>query len=179
MVRFDDAMLKTETSAIKKSRTKRGRGTLDYTPVSVMAESVPLEDLQSGKKDSSCRYFKMKVLNSYNPSETDQIITGWVNKDAVVFSDKSTSYVNISDFVAIHVREKSSKETTNKTLKWSHIAISNAKRMFLGIYHKMKGTYLQNYLKEFVYKLNRRYFGERLFDRLLIAASTVYWRDCG
>lgn len=179
MVELDDAMFKTETSAIKKSRTKRGRGSLDYTPVSVMAESVPLEDLQTGKKSSSCRYFKMKVLNSYNPSDTDQIITGMVNKDSVVFSDKSTSYVNISDFVEIHVSEKSSKETTNKTLKWSHIAISNAKRTFLGVYHKIKGTYLQNYLNEFVYKLNRRYFGEHLFDRLLIAASTVYWQDCG
>jgi len=30
--------------------------------------------------------------------------------------------------------------------------------------------YLQNYLDEFVYKLNRRYFGEKLFDRLIIAS---------
>jgi hypothetical protein len=28
------------------------------------------------------------------------------------------------------------------------------------------------YLNEFVYKLNRRYFGEKLFDRLLIAGIT-------
>ncbi|MDR0754790.1 MAG: IS1595 family transposase, partial [Prevotellaceae bacterium] len=34
----------------------------------------------------------------------------------------------------------------------------------------IKPEYLQNYLHEFCYKFNRRYFGEQLFDRLLIAA---------
>ena len=28
------------------------------------------------------------------------------------------------------------------------------------------------YLNEFVYKLNRRYFGEKIFDRLIIANIT-------
>jgi hypothetical protein len=32
---------------------------------------------------------------------------------------------------------------------------------------------LQLYLNEFVYKLNRRYFGERIFDRLVIASITA------
>ncbi|MCF8299364.1 MAG: IS1595 family transposase, partial [Saprospiraceae bacterium] len=35
--------------------------------------------------------------------------------------------------------------------------------------------YLQLYLDEFCYKLNRRYFGDRLFDRLAIAMSNNYW----
>jgi hypothetical protein len=34
---------------------------------------------------------------------------------------------------------------------------------------------MQNYLDEFCYKFNRRYFGENLFDRLLIAAVTSLW----
>jgi hypothetical protein len=34
--------------------------------------------------------------------------------------------------------------------------------------------YLQNYLNEFVYKLNRRYFGEKLFERLIIASVHPY-----
>jgi hypothetical protein len=29
------------------------------------------------------------------------------------------------------------------------------------------------YLNEFIYKLNRRYFGDRIFDRLIIAAITT------
>jgi hypothetical protein len=34
--------------------------------------------------------------------------------------------------------------------------------------------YLQNYLNEFVYKLNRRYFGEKLFNRLIVASIYPY-----
>ncbi|NQX86522.1 MAG: IS1595 family transposase, partial [Flavobacteriaceae bacterium] len=36
----------------------------------------------------------------------------------------------------------------------------------------IKGKYLQRYLDEFVYKLNRRYFGDKLFDRVVIASIT-------
>ena len=102
-----------------------------------------------------------------------------ITEKTIVFSDKSTSYVDISNFVEVHVTEKSSKETTTRTLPWVHIAISNAKRTLLGIYHKIKGKYLQLYLDEFCYKLNRRYFGERLFDRLTIAMSNNYWYNNG
>ena len=98
-----------------------------------------------------------------------KIIQESIDNQSIVFTDKSTSYVDIADFVELHVMEKSSKETTKETLKWVHIAISNAKRNLLGNYHKIKRKYLQLYLNEFVYKLNRRYFGEKLFDRLIIA----------
>ena len=34
---------------------------------------------------------------------------------------------------------------------------------------------IQNYLDEFCYKFNRRYFGDKLSDRLLIAALETTW----
>ena len=88
------------------------------------------------------------------------------------FTDKSTSYVDISDYVEMHVTGKSSKDATKDTLWWVHIFISNTKRNLVGNYHKIKGKYLQLYLNEFVYKLNRRYFGEKIFDRVVVAAIT-------
>ena len=60
-----------------------------------------------------------------------------------------------------------------ETLKWVHIFISNAKRNLIGNYNKIKRKNLQLYLDEFVYKLNRRYFGEKLFDRLVISGITA------
>jgi hypothetical protein len=33
------------------------------------------------------------------------------------------------------------------------------------------GEYLQNYLNEFCYKFNRRYFGQWQFERLLVASG--------
>lgn len=77
----------------------------------------------------------------------------------------------------MHVTEKSSRHTTKTTLKWVHIAISNAKRTFLGVYHKMSSDYLQNYLNEFDYKLNRRNFAD-LFERVIIAAVFPNWYNC-
>ena len=92
-----------------------------------------------------------------------------------MFSDRANTYLNISDYVDTHMSEKSTKETTATTLKWVHIAISNAKRNLLGVYHKIKGKYLQLYLDEFCYKLNRRYFGNRIFHRLVLAVAKSYW----
>jgi len=137
-----------------------------------MAESAQLEDVETGKKSSQCRYFKAKVLVSHNASEINDTVENAFDEKSIVLTDDSTSYVDISDYVELHLTEKSSEKLTKETLRWVHITISNAKRNLLGNYHKIKGKYLQLYLNEFVYKLNRRYFGERLFDRLVIANIT-------
>ncbi|MFT4565284.1 MAG: hypothetical protein ACI9FN_000236 [Saprospiraceae bacterium] len=42
------------------------------------------------------------------------------------------------------------------------------------IHHMIKGKYLQSYLNEFCCKLNRRYFGAKLFDRAIIAIAHSY-----
>jgi len=60
----------------------------------------------------------------------------------------------------MHIKEKSGKETTATTLNGRTSPIANAKRTLLGISHKIKGKYLQSYLDEFCYKLNRRYFDD-------------------
>lgn len=175
MIEFDEGFFHTETSDEEKKNLKRGKGSQQQKNVAVMAESTPLEDIDSGKKSSHVRYFKMKVLENHKSSDIDKTIQENLKDLSIIFSDRSRSYVNIEDWVEVHVQEKSSKETTTSMLKWVHIAISNAKRTLLGIYHKIKGKYLQNYLDEFCYKLNRRYFGEKLFDRLAIAVSTQNW----
>jgi len=59
-----------------------------------------------------------------------------------------------------------------KVLSWVHVAIANAKTRLANIYHGIKPDFLQGYLNEFCYKFNRRYFGERLFDRMLVAVTS-------
>jgi len=63
------------------------------------------------------------------------------------------------------------KADIGKTLPWVHIAIDNAKTRLADVYHGVRWEFLQEYLNEFCYKFNRCYFGDHLFDRLLIAAS--------
>lgn len=172
MIEFDEGYFEVETSEKEQENLKRGRGSQKQMNVAVLAESVPLEDIKTGKKSKSCRYFKMKVLQSHEADEINKVVQNNIEEKSIVFSDKSTSYVDIADLVEAHLTEKSSNDVTKTTLKWVHIAISNAKRAFLGVYHKMKGLYLQNYLDEFCYKLNRRYFNDHLFDRVAIAIIT-------
>lgn len=179
MVEFDDAFFETYTCKKDKNNLKRGRGSQRQTKVAVAAESTILEDIDTGKLTRSCRYFKMKVNPTFTKEASKNLVTAIIDKDSVLNTDKSTSYVNISDFVDVHITTKSNKETTNTTLKWSHIAISNVKRNLLGVYHMVKSDYLQNYLDEFVYRLNRRNFGEKLFDRVVLAASTAQLQSSG
>lgn len=171
-IEYDEGYFTTATSKYKK--LKRGRGSQRKTQVAVMAESTPLEDIQTGEKSKHCRYFKMRVIDGHQSEHTDQVIQDSLSEKSIVFSDKSTSYVDIAKHVETHIMEVSNKNTTKTTLQWVHIAISNAKRNLLGIFHKIKGKYLQKYLNEFCYKLNRRYFGERLFERLTLAVAKTY-----
>ncbi|MND92748.1 ISXO2-like transposase domain protein [compost metagenome] len=172
MVELDEGYFSVSSKEIERGKGTRGRGAKGKQKVAVMAESTVLEVTETGKQDRHVRYFKAKVLDSHQSEGINELVKECISEDSIVFTDKSTSYVDISDLVELHITEKSDAKTTKETLKWVHIAISNAKRTLLGNYHKIKRKYLQLYLNEFIYKLNRRYFGEKLFDRLVIANIT-------
>lgn len=116
------------------------------------------------------KYFKAKGLETHLADEVNLNVKESFDERSMVFTDKSTSYVDIADYIEMHVTEKSTKESTKETLRWVYIFISNAQHNLLGNYHKIKVKYLQSYLNEFVYKVNRRYFGEQVFDRVVVAA---------
>jgi transposase-like protein len=174
MIEFDEGFFEIATSENSRKKLKRGKGSQRQQNVGVMAESVPLEDIKTGVESKHCRYFKMKVLDSQKSESVNTFFQNTVKPDSVAFTDQANNYQDIHRFVDIHIVEKSSEQTTKKTLKWAHIAISNAKRTFLGVYHKMDTNYLQNYLDEFTYKLNRRYSPD-LFERVIIASVFPYW----
>ncbi|GGP06544.1 hypothetical protein GCM10010992_26970 [Cloacibacterium rupense] len=172
MIEFDEFYFTVEPSEIEKEKGFRGKGTVGKQNVAIMVESTPLEDTDIVKKEKQIRFFKAKVLDVYNGELISKAIKELIDNQSIVFTDRTISYVDIADFVELHIMEKSSKETTQETLKWVHIAISNAKRNLLGNYHRIKRKYLQFYLNEFIYKLNRRYLGDKLFERLVIANIT-------
>lgn len=60
-------------------------------------------------------------------------------------------------------------EQVDEWLPWVHIAIGNLKAFLLGTYHGVTGKYLQEYLDEFVYRFNRRFWEPELPSRLLNA----------
>ncbi|MFT7155145.1 MAG: hypothetical protein ACI8Q1_000145 [Parvicella sp.] len=64
-----------------------------------MAESTPLEDMDTGSRSSQCKYFKMKVVGNHSSVEIDQLVSKNFDQKSIVFSDKSSSYINISDYL--------------------------------------------------------------------------------
>lgn len=178
MVEYDEAYVAKATKASKKKNLKKGRGTQQKALVATMAESTVLEDITKGKLTKSCRYFKMKKIDNLKAKTAEKLIKGLIDKAAVVQTDESTTYADFTDFIDVHVKEISTTEEGRFNLKWAHTAISNLKSD-LRKYRMVSEKFLQNYLDEFCYKLNRRYFGERLFDRLVIASIQPYWQDCG
>ena len=176
MIEFDEGFFKVATPEKEHQRLKRGKGSQRLENVGVMVESTPLVDINTGIESKHCRYFKLKALDTQKSESINTLFQNSVTSDSVVFTDQGNNYQDIHKFVEIHITEKSSKNTTKTTLKWAHIAISNAKRTFLGVYHKMSSDYLQNYLNEFAYKLNRRNFAD-LFERVIIASVFPYWYE--
>ncbi len=176
MIEADEGYFSVEASAVERNKQKAGRGSKTKSNVMVMAESTILEDIETRKINRQCRYFKARVLDDHKADNADQALKKAIGGEkTIIFSDKSTSYINIGDYVSIHMTEKSSQQTTKETLRWVHIAIGNAKKD-LQKFHKIKRKYLQLYLNEFIYKLNRRYFGDKIFDRLIIAGITATGR---
>jgi hypothetical protein len=74
MLELDDGFFETSTPESTKKNLKRGRGSQKQKKVLVSVESTPLEDIKTGKKSTSCRYFKMKVSPSFEAKENDQIL---------------------------------------------------------------------------------------------------------
>ena len=53
-----------------------------------------------------------------------------------------------------------------------YFADANAKFLFGDMYHGIREEFLQYYQDEFCYKFNRMYFGDRMFDRIVLAATS-------
>lgn len=149
---------------------KRGRGSQKKSKVLVMVESVPVEGKTTKKgKPRKVGHIKMEVIDDLKAKTINRRVNASISKCSVIDSDNSTSYVKLKDIVKEHNPVVISKEKVSEMLPWVHLAISNAKRLLLDIHHDVEPQYLQGYLNEFCYKFNRRYFGEKLFDRLLLA----------
>jgi predicted RNA-binding Zn-ribbon protein involved in translation (DUF1610 family)/transposase-like protein len=172
VIELDEGFFSTEMDEDEKDKQlKRGRGSQKKSKVLVMVESKPVDGKTTKTgKPRQVGHLKMIVINDLKSNTITPLVKKNVSDKASIDSDDSTSYVKLKDVVKEHRPQVIPKKEVSKMLPWVHIAISNAKRMLPDIFHDIKPEYLQNYLNEYCYKFNRRYFGENLFDRLMIAS---------
>lgn len=178
---LDDGFFETVSiNRNKKEALKRGRGSQRQTTVLVSTESETIKDESISKKYSKKKrlgFIKMKVITSLKIEIVTPVIKSMVEKGSVIVSDGSTSFNGIKDDY-LHSGKVIPKKEISKVLPWVHTVISNAKRMLLDIHHRVDDDFLQNYLNEYVYKLNRRNF-KCCFERLLITAVSYRWNSLG
>ena len=155
----------------KKEHRKRGRGSQKQTMAMVFAETEEVKLPKKHRPAKRCKYFKMAVCADFSQQTAKNTIKMRVTENAKMITDGYSTYqALIKEFETLEV-EHIPQKLAHVKLPWVHSAIGNAKKVLKGIHQHTKPEYLQNYLDEFCYKLNRRYFGNNIFDRIIIAST--------
>lgn len=144
----------------------------------VESKEVSSLDQKPNKPVKKVGFLKMKVIQNLKSETINEKIEKGIEKGTKTISDDYSSYNKITDKVN-HTTQKVTKENLSKVLPWVHLTIGNAKRLLLDVYHRIDDDFLNNYLNEFCYKFNRRYFKTGLMDRLLIASVKYRWDYLG
>ena len=137
---------------------KRGRGTRK-TPVIIEA---------STNKDA-VGFARMRVVKTMDKKTIQKVVTQDVAPNQTIKTDGWRAYNVVKENGHQHQVEHASK--SNQTLKWVHILASNAKAFLLGTFHGIDKKHLQEYLNEFCYRFNRKFWEKQLFDRLVTACA--------
>ena len=188
-VELDNAFITTLIPEDQKVKPlKRGIGSKKQSNVVVMTESTFIENPKPDKKPKRVNHLKMVVIDDLKADTISNTVKDHVDSSVELTTDDATPYTKLAEHIKSHLVQVIKPEDLPKTLPWVHIAIGNVKRLLLDNHHHLTKEYLQYYLNEFCYKFNRRYFGEAIFDMLLVAAvsystgfkSRIYNRSsCG
>jgi transposase-like protein len=157
---------------------KRGRGSTRQSKVLVMVESKPVEGTSQGHKPTKkVGYLKMKVMEDLKADTINEEVEKHLSNQATALTDGYRGYTKLKQVISSHqILIEPDKAKAAKLFPWVNRTISNAKKVLLGIHHNcLNEKFVQNYLDEFCYKFNRRYFGENLSERLMIAALETTW----
>lgn len=163
-----------------EKKEKRGRGSKKQAKVLVMAESKQVEDVDEKykhKTDKKVGFIKIKLMSDLSSHSINEIVSEQVEQGTEVLSDGYKGYNSLKKIIKKHnVLIETDKHIASKKFPWVNRTISNAKKVLLGIHHNViNEQYIQNYLNEFCYKFNRRYFEDKLTDRLVVAGLTNTW----
>ncbi|ALU26529.1 IS1595 family transposase [Myroides odoratimimus] len=168
---------KEERQEYKDQKLKRGVGSQRNSKVIVMVESIlNYEQTNKHKPNRIVKRLKMVHVEDYKSDNLTKELNKSVNLSTTsILTDDARHYSKLkglTDNKHTAINTKNIKSDT--ALPWVHKTISNAKRLFLGIYHSIGRDYTQNYLSEYCFKFNRRY-DDDMFDVLLNFSVKYTW----
>lgn len=108
------------------------------------------------------RMYARNIENA-STSELEKIFDLHISKEAKVLTDQWKSYNAIAKIFDI-TQEKSEPD---KNFKLMHRGIQQLKSWIRGVHHSIDKRYLQAYLDEFCYRINRSVHKQTIFDNLL------------
>tara|TARA_B100000315_G_C14440985_1_gene524662 strand:+ start:106 stop:1002 length:897 start_codon:yes stop_codon:yes gene_type:complete len=148
----------------------RGRGAKDKTLVAIAVET----------NGSTMGRAYLKTINPLTMIELEQFVKDHLARATKVSTDGHKSYGSLNnDYV--HIPVKNSKACSKSdVLPKVHIIVANLKMWLRGTYNCLPAKHLQRYLAEFVFRFNRRWNLENIFDKLLIRcvnANTITYAE--
>jgi transposase-like protein len=144
-----------------KKPGKRGRGAKGKKPILVAVEN-------EGKKAG---FVAIEAVENVSGKNVQDFLQRHVKERQHVRTDALPA-MNIIDQIHEHEKKVTPSEEASSWLPLVHIVIGNLKKFLNGTYHGVTHTYLQEYLDEFCYRFNRRFWEFELPLRLLNACLT-------
>ena len=139
-----------------KQAGKRGRGAEGKTAILVACEH----------NDGKPGFVAMKAVSSVNRDNVRKFAQESIEPGQTLNTD-ALHALRVLTEEHHHIAKVTPSELVDEWLPWVHIVISNFKSYLLGTYHGVSGLYVQEYLDEFCYRLNRRFWEEQIPNRLL------------
>ncbi|VAW34632.1 hypothetical protein MNBD_GAMMA01-1733 [hydrothermal vent metagenome] len=106
------------------------------------------------------------TVESVNKKTIEQFTYDHIDASSIVNTDAYCANVGVASF-ATHVPKVTPSDMVDEWLPWVQIAIANLKRFLLGTFHGISQDYVQEYLNEFCYRFNRRFWEDQIPNRLL------------
>ena len=152
LIEFDD------TYVGGKRPGKRGRGAGGKKSVLVAVE----------KRGPKAGYMAMKAVPDVSGKSIRNFLDHHLKRGQTVRTDALPAMNSVQE-TQRHIARITPPEQASKWLPLVHIMIGNMKKFLNGTYHGVSGKYLQEYLDEFCYRFNRRFWECELPLRLLNA----------
>ena len=141
-----------------KRSGKRGRGAGGKKSVLVAVE----------KRGPKAGYMAMKAVSNVSGKNIRNFLDHHFKRGQTVRTDALPAMNSVQE-TQKHLAQITPPEQASKWLPMVHIMIGNMKKFLNGTYHGVSGKYLQEYLDEFCYRFNRRFWECELPLRLLNA----------
>ena len=152
LIELDDTVVGGKRSG------KRGRGAEGKRSVLVAVET----------REKGAGFVAMQTVDSVCTNTVDNFLTRHLRAGQTVKTDALPA-LNIASKQHKHQKKVTPPEEANVWLPLVHIMIGNMKKFINGTFHGVSARYLQEYLDEFCYRSNRRFWEPELPLRLLNA----------